>query len=80
MILLDEPTLGLSPLMAQEIFQLAGRLVEDGLTLLLAEQDVHRSLDVAQHAYVVENGRVTAQGPAGEIAGDPRVRQTYLGL
>jgi len=80
LMLLDEPTLGLSPLMAAEMFALVRRLVADGLTLLLAEQDVHRSLDVAQQAYVVENGRIAAHGAAADIASDPRVKQAYLGL
>jgi branched-chain amino acid transport system ATP-binding protein len=80
LILLDEPTLGLSPLMAQELFELVTRLAADGITLLLAEQDVHRTLQVAQHAYVIENGRVAAQGPAAAMALDPRIRQAYLGL
>jgi len=80
LMLLDEPTLGLAPLMSQQIFALVGRLVEDGLSLLLAEQDVHKTLTVAQHAYVVENGRIAAEGPASDIAGDPRIRQAYLGL
>ena len=79
-MLLDEPTLGLAPVMALEIFALVRRLSADGLTLLLAEQDVHRTLEVASHAYVIENGRVAAEGPAAEIAGDPRIRQAYLGL
>lgn len=80
LMLLDEPTLGLAPVMALEIFALVRRLSADGLTLLLAEQDVHRTLEVASHAYVIENGRVAAEGPAAEIAGDPRIRQAYLGL
>jgi branched-chain amino acid transport system ATP-binding protein len=80
LMLLDEPTLGLSPLMSHEIFVLVRRLVDGGLTLLLAEQDVHKTLDVAQHAYVVENGRIAAAGPAADIAGDPRIKQAYLGL
>jgi branched-chain amino acid transport system ATP-binding protein len=80
LMLLDEPTLGLSPLMAGEMFQLVRRLVADGLTLLLAEQDVHRTLEAAQHAYVVENGRIAAHGPAADIADDPRIKQAYLGL
>jgi branched-chain amino acid transport system ATP-binding protein len=79
-MLLDEPTLGLAPVMALEIFALVRRLTLEGLTLLLAEQDVQRTLEVATHAYVVENGRVAAEGPAAEIAGDPRIRQAYLGL
>ena len=80
LMLLDEPTLGLSPLMSRQIFELVQRLVADGLTLLLAEQDVFQSLNAAEHAYVVENGRVAAEGPAREIAADPRIKQAYLGL
>jgi branched-chain amino acid transport system ATP-binding protein len=80
LMLLDEPTLGLSPLMAQQMFSLVNRLVEDGLTLLLAEQDVRKTLGAAHHAYVVENGRIAAAGPAGSMADDPRIRQAFLGL
>jgi branched-chain amino acid transport system ATP-binding protein len=80
LMLLDEPTLGLAPVMALQIFDLVRRLSSDGLTLLLAEQDVNRTLEVADHAYVIENGRVAAEGPAKEIADDPRIRQAYLGL
>ncbi len=80
LMLLDEPTLGLSPLMSRQIFELVQRLVADGLTLLLAEQDVRRTLAAAQQAYVVENGRIAATGPADALAGDPRIKQAYLGL
>ncbi len=80
LMLLDEPTLGLAPLMVHEIFNLVRRLVEGGLTLLLAEQDVHKTLAAANHAYVVENGRIAAEGPADQIATDPRIKQAYLGL
>jgi branched-chain amino acid transport system ATP-binding protein len=80
LMLLDEPTLGLAPIVAVQIFQLVRRLIEEGLTLLLAEQDVLKTLNVADHAYVIENGRVAAQGPARAIADDPRIRQAYLGL
>ena len=80
LMLLDEPTLGLAPLMTHQIFELVGRLVEEGLSLLLAEQDVHRTLALAQHAYVVENGRIAAEGPAIDIAGDSRIKQAYMGL
>ena len=74
------PTLGLAPVMTQQIFELVRRLGADGLTLLLAEQDVQRTLEVAQQAYVIENGRVATHGPAREIGADPRIRQAYLGL
>lgn len=80
MILLDEPSLGLSPLMAKEIFRLIGRLVADGITLLLAEQNVQQSLECSTQAYVIENGRVAAQGRSAELAGDPRIKQAYMGL
>jgi branched-chain amino acid transport system ATP-binding protein len=80
LMLLDEPTLGLSPLMSHQIFDLVTRLLEGGLTLLLAEQDVRKALNVAGRAYVIENGRVAAHGPASDIAADPRVKTAYLGL
>jgi branched-chain amino acid transport system ATP-binding protein len=80
LMLLDEPTLGLAPLMARQIFELVGTLVDGGLTLLLAEQDVQQSLAAANDAYVIENGRVAMQGRARDIADDPRIRQAYLGL
>jgi len=80
LMLLDEPTLGLAPIVAHHIFELIQRLVADGLTLLVAEQDVRRTLSAAQHAYVVENGRIAAEGPAEQLADDPRIRQAYLGL
>ncbi len=80
LMLLDEPTLGLSPLMSTTIFQLVRRLVGEGLTLLLAEQDVRQSLAASTRAYVVENGRVAAEGAADELMHDPRIRKAYLGL
>jgi len=80
LMLLDEPTLGLAPIVAHHIFELVRRLVADGLTLLVAEQDVRRTLSAAQQAYVVENGSIAAAGPAERIADDPRIRQAYLGL
>ncbi|MGH8784965.1 MAG: ABC transporter ATP-binding protein [Cupriavidus necator] len=80
LMLLDEPTLGLAPVMSLQIFELVQRLRDGGLTLLLAEQDVHRTLEVANQAYVIENGRVAAEGPAAQLAHDERIRQAYLGL
>lgn len=80
LMLLDEPTLGLSPLLSHQLFELVRRLVEDGLTLLLAEQDVRKTLAASQHAYVIENGRVATEGLARDIGDDPRIKQAYLGL
>ena len=80
LMLLDEASLGLAPVMSKQIFDLVRRLREEGLTLLLGEQGVHMSLAVASSAYVVENGRIAAEGSAQAIANDPRIRQAYLGL
>ena len=80
LMLLDEPTLGLAPVVAAQIFELMRSLVATGLTLLLAEQDVNRSLSVADFGYVIENGRVATQGSARKLAEDPLIKQAYLGL
>ncbi len=79
LMLLDEPTLGLSPMMALQMFDLI-RTLSASITLLVAEQDVRRTLGVARRAYVIENGRVALEGDAGELAEDPKIRQAYLGL
>jgi branched-chain amino acid transport system ATP-binding protein len=78
-LLLDEPTLGLAPAIARMIFQIIPQLRDMGLTVLIAEQDLHRTLRIADRAYVLENGRVAAEGTGAEIASDPAVRRAYLG-
>lgn len=80
LMLLDEPTLGLAPIMAKQIFELIRSLTGAGLTLLLAEQDVRQTLALADYAYVLENGRIAAQGDAASIGADSRIKQAYLGL
>ena len=80
LMLLDEPTLGLAPVMALQMFDLVRALAARSVTVLLAEQDVQRTLAVARHGYVIENGRVAMQGGAATLAADPRIREAYLGL
>ncbi len=80
LLLLDEPTLGLAPLMVREIFATIARLREAGTTILLAEQDVPRTLAIADRAYVIENGRVAFSGSGRDLLRDDRVRSSYLGL
>ena len=80
LLLLDEPTLGLSPIMAASIFSTIRRLNRGGLSILIAEQDVRRALDAADTAYVVENGKIAMSGAAADLVDDPRVKQAYLGL
>jgi branched-chain amino acid transport system ATP-binding protein len=80
LLLLDEPSLGLAPLTTQEIFGRLAELRESwGLSVLIAEQNVRLSLELADRAYVFEAGRVIASGPADDLANDPAVRRAYLG-
>ena len=80
LMLLDEPTLGLAPVIAADIFDLVRALTGESITVLIAEQDVRRTLDLAHAAAVIENGRVALSGEAHAVAADPRIRQSYLGL
>jgi branched-chain amino acid transport system ATP-binding protein len=80
LLLLDEPTLGLAPIMTRLIFETLARLRAAGLTILLAEQDVAQTLALADRAYVLENGRIALEGSGRELLGDPRVKAAYLGL
>jgi len=80
LMLLDEPTLGLAPLVALHMFDLVKTLAAESITVLLAEQDVRRTLAVAGYGYVIENGRVARHADAGTLADDPQIRQAYLGL
>ncbi|HEV7810630.1 MAG TPA: ABC transporter ATP-binding protein [Candidatus Limnocylindrales bacterium] len=80
LLLLDEPSLGLAPLMVERIFGTIAELKRQGRTILLVEQNVHQALDVADRAYVVETGRITLDGPADVLRHDPKVEQSYLGV
>ena len=80
LLVLDEPSLGLSPLLVEELFALIGRLHAGGISILLVEQNVVQSLAVAGRAYVVEHGTVALSGKASDLAEDPRLRAAYLGL
>jgi branched-chain amino acid transport system ATP-binding protein len=79
LLLLDEPSLGLAPLLVKEIFNVVKRIRERGVTVLLVEQNAHQSLEIADRAYVLETGRIVMEGAAKQIAGDPRVKAAYLG-
>ncbi|MCE7030635.1 ABC transporter ATP-binding protein [Jiella avicenniae] len=80
LLILDEPSLGLSPLLVEEMFALIERLNGAGLAIMLVEQNVVQSLELASRAYVVENGAVALSGDAATVAADPELRRTYLGL
>ncbi len=79
LLLLDEPSMGLAPLFVEEIFAIIAALKAEGTTILLVEQNASAALDIADHAYVLENGRVVLSGPAAEVANNPAVAAAYLG-
>ena len=78
-LLLDEPSAGLAPLVVQQVFDLVRRIRQEGLTVLIVEQNVAQVLRVVDRAYVLETGRVAAEGRAAELAADPAIRRSYLG-
>ena len=79
MLLLDEPSLGLAPLIIDDIFRTIEQLRASGLTLLLVEQMAHQALAIADRAYVLETGRITMEGNGRDLLNDPKVRAAYLG-
>jgi branched-chain amino acid transport system ATP-binding protein len=80
LLILDEPSLGLSPLLVEELFALVRSIHAQGVALLLVEQNVVQSLEVAQRAYILDNGRFVLEGSADEIRDDPALKRAYLGM
>lgn len=80
LLMLDEPSLGLAPRIVREIFHIIGRLRSTGVAILLVEQNARAALQVADYGYVLETGEVVLEGRASELAGNPRVIESYLGL
>ncbi|WP_028600997.1 ABC transporter ATP-binding protein [Ottowia thiooxydans] len=80
LLLLDEPSMGLAPVIVQEVFRIIRRLRGQGTTILLVEQNAHLALTVADRAYVMESGRIAFSGDSGSVRGDPQVQKAYLGL
>ena len=78
-LLMDEPSMGLSPLLVSEIFSIIEELHKDGITILLVEQNAKMALSIADRAYVLENGRITMSGDAKELLTDERIKKAYLG-
>jgi branched-chain amino acid transport system ATP-binding protein len=79
-LMFDEPSLGLSPILVQEVFQIAKRINKEGVTVMLVEQNVRQTLAMCDRAYVLENGRVVLQGTGNELSNDPHVKEAYLGI
>lgn len=80
LLILDEPSLGLSPLLVEELFSLIRKLNEEGLSIFLVEQNVMQSLEIADRAYVMENGVIVLSGAADTLIDDPELKKSYLGL
>src|SRR5690606_27067911 len=80
LLMLDEPSLGLAPLIVREIFHIIVSLKATGVAILLVEQNARAALQVADYAYVLETGDIALEGPAAQLANDPKVIDTYLGL
>ncbi|MDE2565765.1 MAG: ABC transporter ATP-binding protein [Burkholderiales bacterium] len=78
-VLLDEPSMGLAPILVEEVFRIIGRLKAQGVTMLLVEQFAAAALAVADYGYVLENGRISLHGPAARLRDDPAVKAAYLG-
>ena len=79
LLLLDEPSMGLAPLLVQEIFRTLRQLNQRGLTILLVEQNVRQALKIAEYGYVMENGKIVLSGPSAELLDNPKVIDAYLG-
>ena len=79
LMLLDEPSMGLAPLLVQDIFRVIRQVNAEGTTILLVEQNAHMALEVAHRAYVLETGNIILEGPAKEVAKNPKVIKAYLG-
>jgi branched-chain amino acid transport system ATP-binding protein len=79
-LMLDEPSLGLAPLIAREILHIVADLRKTGVSILMVEQNARAALQVADYGYVLENGEIAVEGPSAELAANPRVVETYLGL
>lgn len=80
LLLMDEPTLGLAPILVSELFQTIRRIHAEGMTILLVEQNVRAALHVTDHGYILEVGQIVLEGSGDELAGDEAVRKTYLGM
>jgi branched-chain amino acid transport system ATP-binding protein len=80
LLMLDEPSLGLAPILIKDIFQTVRKIADQGTTVLLVEQDVRHSLSLSDRGYVLEHGRIALEGPAQELLDDPHIKTAYLGL
>jgi branched-chain amino acid transport system ATP-binding protein len=79
LLMLDEPSLGLAPILVKEVFRIVRQINAEGVTVLLVEQNVHQALELASRGYVLETGRITRSGSAADLLQDPEIKRAYLG-
>lgn len=79
LLLLDEPTLGLAPLIVRQIFAILRQLNQEGMTILLIEQNANQALKLSEYSYILENGRIALEGKSAVLGADPTVQRSYLG-
>jgi branched-chain amino acid transport system ATP-binding protein len=80
LLMLDEPSLGLAPVITEQLFQIIGRIRDNGVTIFIVEQNVQTTLQIADQAYVLDQGKVVLQGSGATLAKEPRIRAAYLGI
>jgi branched-chain amino acid transport system ATP-binding protein len=80
LLMLDEPGLGLAPVITEQLFQIIGRIRDNGVTIFIVEQNVQTTLQIADQAYVLDQGKVVLQGSGATLAKEPRIRAAYLGM
>jgi branched-chain amino acid transport system ATP-binding protein len=80
LLMLDEPSLGLAPVLVNEIFKTVRQIADQGTTVLLVEQDVKHSLSLSDRGYVLEHGRIAMEGAADQLMNDPHIKTAYLGI
>lgn len=80
LLMIDEPSLGLAPKIVEEIYEIIGNLHQQGVTILLAEQNVEQALELADRGYVLENGRMVMEGPSGQLLASGHIKEAYLGM
>jgi branched-chain amino acid transport system ATP-binding protein len=80
LLMLDEPSLGLAPVIVAQLFKIIQQIRDNGVTILIVEQNVQTTLQISDHGYVLDQGRITLQGPGVTLANEPRIRTAYLGI
>jgi branched-chain amino acid transport system ATP-binding protein len=80
LLMLDEPSLGLAPILVDAVFETVGKIIAQGLSILLVEQNIFYAIDLASRCYLLENGRISLEGPRSEFTENPRIKEAYLGM